>query len=85
VNKDFARSIGKQARVALQTFATIAELDDDTAAKIPDLYLPWEAGNHYVKDDIVRYNGVLYRVKSTVTSDKTPDKDNSNYQVIKSK
>lgn len=71
---------------AMEILIQEADLPDDAAADMPDIYPAWTPGAAYVKDNIVRYDGVLYRVKSTVAAaDKTPDRDNSSYQVVKSK
>ena len=80
-----AKSKGSQMKKALGILIQSAALPDETAAKFPDIYPPWTPGTSYVKDNIVRYEGVLYRVKNSVTADanKPPDKTNSNYQVVK--
>ena len=59
-------------------FVTMAEagnIDDVTAAEHADLFSPWAYPVNYIKDQIRRHNGALYRCLSDHTSqaDWTPD------------
>lgn len=43
-------------------------LTDEQALSIPLLFYEWEVGKEYKKDKIIRYNGELYRIGQTHTS-----------------
>lgn len=43
-------------------------LTDEQALSIPLLFYEWEVGKEYIKDKIIRYNGELYRIGQTHTS-----------------
>lgn len=68
--------ITDKARRLRATIETIAEnLDDEAAIDAVELFPNWSVGTEYEKDERVRYNGVLYKVLQSHTSqeDWTPD------------
>lgn len=55
--------------------AVIADLDDEAALDVADLFLPWRSGETYAVGDRRRYHEKLYRCEQAHTSqsDWTPD------------
>lgn len=68
--------ITDKAKRLRATIETLAEnLDDGAASSAAELFPNWSVGTKYAKDERVRYNGVLYKVLQSHTSqaDWTPD------------
>lgn len=68
--------ITDKARRLRATIEILAEnLDDEAASSAAELFPNWSVGTKYEKDERVRYNGVLYKVLQSHTSqgDWTPD------------
>lgn len=70
--------IDDQKAVMGITFVTLTkngDIDDITASEHADLFEPWVVGKAYAGDDIVVYEGILYRCAQAHTSqaDWTPD------------
>ena len=68
--------ITDKAKRLRATIETLAEnLDDEAAIDAVELFTNWAIGAEYEKDERVRYNGVLYKVLQSHTSqaDWTPD------------
>lgn len=68
--------ITDKARRLRATIETLAEnLDDEAAVDAVELFPNWAVGAEYEKNERVRYNGVLYKVLQSHTSqaDWTPD------------
>lgn len=68
--------ITDKARRLRATIEILAEnLDDEAAIDAVELFQNWAVGAEYEKDERVRYNGVLYKVLQSHTSqaDWTPD------------
>lgn len=59
----------------ITTIETLAKIDDATALTITALFPEWSNGIDYTADTRIRYNGKLYRVVQSHTSqaDWTPD------------
>ena len=75
---DAGTEITKATETGGIMFVTMAEagnIDDVTAAEHADLFSPWAYPVNYIKDQIRRHNGALYRCLSDHTSqaDWTPD------------
>ena len=75
---DAGAEITKATETGGIMFVTMAEagnIDDVTAAEHADLFSPWAYPVNYIKDQIRRHNGALYRCLSDHTSqaDWTPD------------
>ena len=75
---DAGAEITKATETGGIMFVTMAEagnIDDVTAAEHADLFSPWAYPVNYIKDQITRHNGALYRCLSDHTSqaDWTPD------------
>lgn len=75
---DAGAEITKATETGGIMFVTMAEagnIDDVTAAEHADLFSPWAYPVNYIKDQIKRHNGALYRCLSDHTSqaDWTPD------------
>ena len=75
---DAGMEITKATETGGIMFVTMAEagnIDDVTAAEHADLFSPWAYPVNYIKDQIRRHNGALYRCLSDHTSqaDWTPD------------
>lgn len=84
------RFIAKQLNRFMQMQVQSANLDDEMAMEVADLYPAWETKKSYVADDIIKY-GVnkdnetqLYKVIQPHTSqdDWTPDATPSLYKAI---
>ena len=84
------RFIAKQLNRFMQMQVQSANLDDDKAMEVADLYPAWESKKSYVADEIIKY-GVnkdnetqLYKVIQPHTSqdDWTPDATPSLYKAI---
>lgn len=68
--------ITDKAKRLRATIEILAEnLDDEAAIDAVELFQNWAVGAEYEKDERVRYNGVLYKVLQSHTSqeDWTPD------------
>lgn len=68
--------ITDKAKKLRATIEILAEnLDDEAAIDAVELFPNWAVGVEYAKDERVRYNGVLYKVLQSHTSqaDWTPD------------
>jgi hypothetical protein len=82
--------IAKQLNRFMQMSVQAANLDDDKAMEVADLYPAWESMKSYAVDEIIKYgvNGdnetQLYKVIQTHTSqeDWTPDATPSLYKKI---
>ena len=63
----------KRLRATIEALAQ--NLDDGAASSAAELFPNWSVGTKYEKDERVRYNGVLYKVLQSHTSqaDWTPD------------
>ena len=63
----------KRLRATIEILAQ--NLDDEAAIDAVELFPNWAVGAEYAKDERVRYNGVLYKVLQSHTSqeDWTPD------------
>ena len=63
----------RRLRAAIEILAQ--NLDDGAASSAAELFPNWSVGTKYEKDERVRYNGVLYKVLQSHTSqaDWTPD------------
>lgn len=68
-------TIDSQLRIAATLYVQSANLDDDTALSVSELYPLWEANVEYKVNDIRRYDDGLYRALSEHTSEsgRTPD------------
>ena len=68
--------ITDKARRLRATIEILAQnLDDGAASSAAELFPNWSVGTKYEKDERVRYNGILYKVLQSHTSqaDWTPD------------
>lgn len=75
---DAGAEITKATETGGIMFVTMAEagnIDDVTAAEHADLFSPWAYPVNYIKDQIRRHNGALYRclLDHTSQADWTPD------------
>lgn len=72
----------KQLRDA--AMLTAESLPDEAASKIPTMFEPWEVNVEYKEGDRRSYNDLLYKCRSTHTSqaDWTPDKTPALWAVV---
>lgn len=68
INEEVERLNQLQKATMLFVNETAPNLTDDQALSIPLLFDEWTVGKEYKKDYIVRYNGELYRIGQTHTS-----------------
>lgn len=78
-----SKAVAMQLAPTVMLFAAASTTLTDEQAESMDALLPdWTSGSKYSEGQVVRYNGVLYRILSDVTSsdDMTPDKDVAHYK-----
>lgn len=68
VNEEVERQNQLQKATILFVNESAPDLTDEQALSIPRLFDGWAVGKEYKKDYIVRYNGELYRIGQTHTS-----------------
>lgn len=73
------------SKLNLEKEKTIQEIEDSKIQAFDDYVHFWEKGLNYIQNDLVFFDGKIYKVKNEHQAEEIPDKDLVNYIPINRK